>query len=147
MQQDIRRSNNWPLLVTDAGQRSGYSAFCELRFGSIWPLRCTSRSLPKDSPPCSAISHNILHALFPQLQLWQLNLLCRYNQRALHFETVLRLLKRIGVWMANTDGASWTVTGTAFIMCCVTVRSELRSAVRLMMPCIQWLAVCEAIWL
>jgi hypothetical protein len=61
MQQDIRRSNNRRLLVTHARQKSGNSALCELRFGSLWILRCTSRSFPTDSPPCRAISHKILH--------------------------------------------------------------------------------------
>ena len=51
MQQDIRRSNNRRLLVTHSWPKPRNNASCELRFVSSWPLRCTSRSLPRDSPP------------------------------------------------------------------------------------------------
>ena len=86
-------------------------------------------------------------AVFPQLQLWHLHWLYLYSQRALHFETLLHLLKRIGVWMANTDGTSSTDTGAAFVVCSVRVKSELSSVVCLMTLCRQWLAVSEGIWL
>jgi len=41
--------------------------------------------------------------------------------------------------MTNTGGTSYTVTGATYVVCSVTVRSELSSAVRLMTPCrIEW---------